>query len=249
MPRLDWTRDQLLIALRLYMRTPFGKLHKTNPEIVELAAKLGRTPSALGMKACNFAALDPNLKQKGLSGASQADRAIWLEFEANPEALANEAELAVARLTQTESIEPDIRIPPGETDVERIVRARRVQSFFRSTVLVTYQSRCAITGLAIPELLVASHIIPWSESVERRADPTNGLCLNALFDKAFDRGLIAIDDRFRVMVSPRLTDRAAKADLHCSLLEIEGRQLSLPKRFVPDLAALAWHRGRVFGTV
>ena len=57
--RPGWTRDPLLIALRLYMRTPFGRLHGRNPEIIHLATKIDRTPSALAMKACNFASLDP----------------------------------------------------------------------------------------------------------------------------------------------------------------------------------------------
>src|SRR5688572_29977478 len=89
--RLGWTRDQLLVALRLYMRSPFGRLHGRNPEIIQLAAKIGRTPSALAMKACNFASLDPAFlatRRKGLSGASEADRAVWAEFAANPEQVA-----------------------------------------------------------------------------------------------------------------------------------------------------------------
>jgi putative restriction endonuclease len=74
-----WTRDQQLVALRLYMGTPFGKLHGTNPRIVDLAGRIGRTPGALAMKACNFASLDPEFRKtnrKGLSGASDADRAL-----------------------------------------------------------------------------------------------------------------------------------------------------------------------------
>jgi hypothetical protein len=69
-----WTRDQLLIALRLYMRTPFGRLHGRNPQIIELSDKIGRTPNALAMKACNFASLDPAFRasnRKGLSGAKR----------------------------------------------------------------------------------------------------------------------------------------------------------------------------------
>jgi hypothetical protein len=59
MPRSnDWTRDQLLIALRLYIRLPFGRLHGKNPEIVHVARAIGRTSGALAMKACNFASLD-----------------------------------------------------------------------------------------------------------------------------------------------------------------------------------------------
>src|SRR5687768_16439398 len=93
--RIGWTRDQQLIALRLYMRTPFGKLHGRNPDIIELAERIGRTANALAMKACNFASLDPLFRQtnrKGLSGASESDRAIWSEFAGNAEQIAAEAE-------------------------------------------------------------------------------------------------------------------------------------------------------------
>src|SRR5688572_19292226 len=95
--RNEWTRDQLLLALRLYMRTPFGRLHGKNPDIIALANKIGRTPDALAMKACNFASIDPKLNRAGLQGSSRADRAIWAEFENNPTKLAIEAEAAAER--------------------------------------------------------------------------------------------------------------------------------------------------------
>ena len=100
-PRRNWTRDETLIAFRLYCRTPFGKLHQTNPEIIDLSERLGRTPSAVGMKACNFASLDPKQRQRGirpLSNTSTLDEQLWAEFQANPEAIAAEAEAAYERL-------------------------------------------------------------------------------------------------------------------------------------------------------
>jgi putative restriction endonuclease len=249
--RLGWTRDQLLIALRLYLRSTFGRLHGRNPEIVQLAGRIGRTPSALAMKACNFAGLDPVFlasNRRGLSGASDADRALWREFAENAEQVAAEAEDAFARLepdaaaAELESVRP----PAGETDVLRVIRARRVQAFFRAAVLVSYESSCAVTGLAVPELLVASHIIPWGTSVERRADPTNGICLSALFDRAFDRGLMTLDADLRVVVAPTLLKAAGAANLDCSIREAHGRHIRLPARLPPDVAALAHHRERVF---
>jgi len=250
--RIAWTRDQQLIALRLYVRTPFGKLHGRNPQIIALAARIGRSPAALAMKACNFASLDPDFrktKRKGLSGASDSDRALWAEFAGNSERLAAEAEDAFARVDPAGAAqdEAEVRIPAGETDALRIVRARRVQGFFRAAVIASYELRCAISGLALPELLVASHIIPWSESVERRADPRNGICLSALFDRAFDRCLITFDTDLRVVVSRRLKDAAAAADLSCSLQEAEGRRLTLPQRFMPAPDALDHHRHRFQG--
>lgn len=245
-----WTRPQLLIALRLYMRTPFGRLYGTNPEIVALAERIGRTSNALAMKACNFANLDPEQQARGLSATSQADRALWQEFTANPEQIAAEAEAAFAALDPAapapEPDDPLLQPPTGETETPRLIRARRVQSFFRAAVLTSYGHRCAISGIALPELLVASHIIPWSASVERRADPTNGLCLNALFDRAFDRGLITIDADHRVVVSKRLADGLTDADLSCSLSEVHGEELKLPDRFHPDRDALAYHRTSIF---
>jgi predicted restriction endonuclease len=126
------------------------------------------------------------------------------------------------------------------------VRVRRVQGFFRAAVLTSYNHRCALTGLDLPELLTASHIIPWSESVERRADPRNGICLNSLFDRAFDRGLFTFDDDLRVVVSPRLRQATSNARLPCSLDDLEGSRLKLPDRFPPDREAVRYHREMVF---
>jgi putative restriction endonuclease len=63
-PRRNWLRSETLIAFGLYCRTPFGELHQSNPAIVELSGRLGRTPSAVGMKACNFASLDPRQRER-----------------------------------------------------------------------------------------------------------------------------------------------------------------------------------------
>ena len=252
MARQDlWTRTQLLIALRLYMRLPFGRLHATNPEILELAAQIGRTPGALAMKACNFASLDPTFRatnRAGLSGASNADRALWKEFSDNTEKVAAETEELFAEMNPTRaSFELEsIRPPAGESDRLQVIRARRVQSFFRSAVLTSYGNRCAVTGLGTTELLVASHIIPWSTSVERRADPRNGICLSALFDRAFDRGLMTLDESFQIVVSKKLLKDATAADLSNSITEAQGRRIRLPRRFVPDDAALEHHRSVTF---
>ena len=249
--RVGWTREQQLIAVRLYMRLPFGRLHGRIPEIISLADKIGRTANALAMKACNFASLDPAFRRSnrtGLSGASESDRALWTEFADDAERVAADAEAAFSRLDPAQAArdEAEVRIPEGETEVERVVRARRVQSFFRAAVITSYQHRCAISGLALPELLVASHIIPWCDSIERRADPTNGLCLNALFDRAFDRGLITIDADLRVVVSNRLGEAVGTAALSCSLLEAKGRRLLVPERFPPAANALLHHREHVY---
>lgn len=256
MPRADiWTPQQQLVALRLYCRLPFGRLHRLNPLIIDAATRIGRTASAVCKKACNFASLDPEQQRRGIRGlgnCSQADRELWARFEADPEAVAAEIEQAWAALAgepaPSAAPTPDEAgiVIPTETEREQIVRVRRVQRFFRETVLVSYENRCALSGIAVPELLNASHIIPWAQDVKRRADPRNGLCLNALYDRAFDRGLISFDDDLRVLVSPALRSADAPRLQREALIGLEGRELRGPVRFMPDREALAWHRSTMF---
>jgi predicted restriction endonuclease len=249
--RAHWSPDELLVAFRLYCRTPFGRLHQHNPEIVRLSRALGRTPSALAMKACNFASLDPAQrarKIKALENVSRADRELWERFGDHPEQVAFEAEAAYASLTGQEAppLETELQPPQGPSETQRSVRARRVQSFFRDAVLVSYNNCCALSDIAVPDLLNASHIVPWKTSVERRADPCNGIALNALYDRAFDRGLITFDESLRVVLSRRLGNGGAPGLHREALLSLHGRKLRLPSRFAPDPDAIAYHREHVF---
>ena len=244
----NWKEDELLLALHLYCRLPFGKLHQSNPDVIQLAQVIGRTPSAVAMKACNFASLDPALSQKGLAGASKADRALWDAFMNDSTAIAEQAEALYENKIEVEINKGVIKpsFPGGTTETIREVKVRRVQRFFRQAVMQSYDYRCAISGLAMPELLVASHIIPWAANEQRRADPTNGIALNALYDKAFDKGLITFDEDLRVTLSGRLKENMDGFLFSSSLLSIEGTSLKTPEKFLPDNAALTYHRENIF---
>ncbi|NLZ04709.1 MAG: HNH endonuclease [Phycisphaerae bacterium] len=271
--RREWSDAELLVTFRLYCRTAFGRLHQHNPEIIRLAELIGRTSSAVAMKACNFASLDPQQQVRGikaLGNVSRADRELWEAFRNDSEAVAQEAEAAYATLigkdvedhipelgcTEMDAartlsaakrkVVDEFKMPDGTTERDAVVKTRRVQSFFRATVLASYDGRCALTGLAIPELLNASHIIPWSVDEKRRADPCNGICLNAFHDRVFDRGLISFDENLCVIVSP-IVGELGECDIHRQqLLGISGRLLRVPERFQPDTAALDYHRKNVF---
>ena len=250
----SWTHDELLVGFNMYCRIPFGKIHRTNPEIVALAKILNRTPSSLAMKLVNFASLDPTHKARNVSGlthASRADMQIWNEFNSNWENLAYESQHALKRLglsraKETEGWQYDLQLAGKETETSRISRVRLVQSFFRDSVLANYEYRCAFCSLQLADLLVASHIIPWSRNVERRADPRNGISLCAIHDKAFDRGYLSLDDDFTVLVSSKAKIKAPSKLHVTALLEIEGQNMTLPSRFVPDLLSLAYHRQNIF---
>lgn len=253
MPTRNWTREELLAAFYLYCHTAFGKLHKGNPDIIQLAGRLGRTPSSVAMKLVNFASLDP-LQQarniKGLSNASQSDQALWENFNNDPESIAYESTEVFKSISDKEHKEDvadsALILPSGPTDKRAMTRVRLVQGFFRSAVLVSYDYQCAICNLALVELLTASHIVPWSHDVTRRADPRNGLCLCALHDRAFDHGMLTFDESYRVCVSSKLKKKSSNRMQQVAFVDCDGIKMTMPKRFAPDPVSIAYHRERIF---
>lgn len=249
--RANWTREEHIVAFNLYCRIPFGRMHKGNPEIIELANLLNRTPSSVAMKLSNFARHDPAEQSrgiKGLRGGSNLEAEIWKEFHENWEQLAFESELVKERITQQQRPDtlPLPQVPDAPTEALRETRIRLVQGFFRETVLLSYESRCAVCQISERRLLNASHIIPWQANEKRRADPSNGLALCALHDRAFDQGLISFDASLCLLVSPQLKTKVAVPLHRTAFLDLEGKSLSKPFRFAPDQAALEYHRLKIF---
>lgn len=247
MERRGWRREELLKALQLYLLTPFGRIHARNPQVRELAIELGRTASAVALKMVNFASLDPTLSQRGMANASRLDREVWDEFFADMS-----ASLAVSDPTEVRTAFAEAQRPfatqvmkfPEGIDVVRSVKTRVNQDFFRRLVLASYNNRCALTGIEAPELLVASHIVPWSKNKDVRTTPHNGICLNSLHDRAFDEGYLTFTDNFEVVYSNDLPTVARAA-----LESFGSKQLRLPSRFVPDRSLIEFHRNYIFHAV
>ena len=251
MKTTNWTREQALACFNLYCRIPFGKLHSRNPEIVEFAKIIGRSPSAVAMKLVNFASFDPAHKKrnvKGLANASSLDRAIWEEFEAAPNRIAEQSEEAFNGfgISLPEPISKEPRLPEGPTEKPLTRPMRLVQSFFRRSVLASYGYKCSFCGLELRSMLNASHIIPWNISVELRADPRNGFSLCVLHDRAFDRGLMSVDADSRLLISNSLKKKNPSPLHRVGFLELEGERINLPGRFLPDEKCLEYHRTTVF---
>lgn len=127
------------------------------------------------------------------------------------------------------------------TEAERLVVRRVGQDVFRGALMDYWGGRCAVTGLAVPALLRASHIKPWAdcESDAERLDVFNGLLLAAHLDAAFDAGLITVTDDGALSSSPMLPAEA------CDLLGLD-RQLKVSRLHQRHRHYLAWHRREVF---
>lgn len=242
------------MAFGLYCQMPFGKLHSRNPNIIKYAEQIGRTPSALAMKLTNIASLDPAITstgRRGLSGASSADKRMWEEMQSDWESFVLESEAEMAKLFQengdSDSLEPCDLNDEDYTGQNKEIKAtaRIGQSFFRRAVLSAYNYKCCITGLSEPKLLVASHIVPWRSDAPNRLNPKNGLSLSMLHDKAFDLGIITINDNMTIRVSDienSLHDNFFQTAIKC----YENKQITLPEKFAPLQEFLAYHRDHIF---
>ena len=257
--RVPWSHDELVIACGLYFTLPFGQMHSRNPKIVEVAKMLGRTPSSLAMKLVNFASLDPAHQARGVKGLarhSRSDEQVWNEFHDNWDQMAvlSETKLRNLETVHAPAVPGASDVEPGyvacdvPTETTATVRVRTMQSFFRKVVLAAYNSRCCVTGNPVEDLLVASHILPWSDFPQQRLNPKNGLCLAAHFDRAFDRRLIAFDGEMRLVLSPVLRRYLPNAAIESEFVQREGQRLTCPDRFLPEADFLAYHRDRMFRT-
>ncbi|WP_055077163.1 HNH endonuclease [Pseudanabaena sp. 'Roaring Creek'] len=266
--RKPWTRDELIIAMNLYCKLPFGKLDRKTPIIIEIAKKIGRTPSSLAMKLVNFASLDPVHQArgiKGLSGASKADLSIWEEFTANWEHLGTESEEHFQELVGSEFSQINQSLVKQKTEISKLnsitnspnqiievteiqvtTKIRIGQKFFRQMVLSSYGNRCCVTGNPIPTLLIASHIIPWHKQSEHRLNPQNGLCLARTHDVAFDQGLITFDENYKLVLSSYLQEFLPEETLENNFVNYAGKQLRLPEKFQPNPEFLRFHRETIF---
>lgn len=246
-----WTREELILALDLYYRLPFGRLNRSTPEVIELANLIGRTNNSVALRLVNFAACDPviiNSGRTGMPGGLSICKPIWDEYNGRKEELFYDAQQIKATLLNS-SIEDLVGITENDLvgkDKKAFVKQRVNQNAFRSMILNLYEKQCALTGINIPTLLVASHIIPWAVNQQERLNPENGLCLSVLYDKAFDKGFISFDDHYRVILAEKLKFYQAEPYYGKHFASIEGQTIALPEYHRPNKEFLEWHRDCIF---
>lgn len=248
----NWTKEETIIAFNVYCKIPFKNSSKINPIIIKYANIIGRSPSALNMKVGNFGRLDPELRKQGIVGlgnGSKLDEIVWDEFHGNWDELAFESELLIAKF-QNKKIEDIIEFAaidfPIGKEREAIIKQRVNQSFFRSTILSSYNLKCCITGLSITDFLVASHIKPWKADEINRLNPHNGLCLNSIHDKAFDKGFITITPDYKIKVSSYFNDFKKDNAVSDFFMKYENQLILLPDKFLPSKEFLDYHYHQIF---
>lgn len=251
MPKRLWTRDEMILTLALYFQLPFGRLNHTTAEVRDLAKLMNRTENAVALRLVNYAACDPyiiNSGRTGMPGGLSVCMPYWNEFANNKEQLFLEAETIRNRIHK-QTFEQSLNIDDSQLkgkDRMAYIKQRVNQNAFRAMILNNYESRCAITGISVPELLVASHIVPWAVNEKERLNPENGICLSALYDKAFDQGFLSIDKNNKIILAEKLKQYEAEEFYAAHFACLKGQSIRLPEEHLPNPVFLEWHRDCVF---
>jgi putative restriction endonuclease len=247
-----WTKEETILAINLYCKIPFGQMHSRNADVVELANLIDRTPSSVARKLGNLASLDPKLRERGIGGlpnVSKLDKEVWQEYKHNWDHEFFEGEKLLAHKKNTTiatqyNVDLENLPPIVGKEKEQLVKVRLNQSIFRKIVLSNYNYQCCITGIKIPELLVASHILPWSKDKFNQLNPKNGLSLNTLHDKAFDKYLITITEDLKIKISSNFYKHQDIVSIRQNFIDFDGKQIIIPTKFDPDADFLKYHNDK-----
>lgn len=250
-PSRLWTQEEMILALDLYFKLPFGRLNHTTPEVIQLAQLIGRTPSSVAYRLSNYASCDPyiiNSGRKGLEGGRDKCLPFWNDYaqrKGDLFILAAKLRAKLQKMTIEQSLSIDEKNFLG-LERETLIKQRVNQSAFRTMVLGNYNHTCAVTGIDIPQLLIASHIVPWADNPEQRLNPENGICLSPLYDKAFDKGFISINTDYRIVLSDELKLHYDQQYYEKHFAVVENQKIILPEEHRPDKSFLEYHLQNIF---
>ena len=248
-----WTSRETLMAFVLYWALPTKDIRATNSDVSTLANVIGRSPGAVKAKLGNISSHDEQRVSEGKVGlphSASAETEIWDRYKAEGDFLITEGINLLDQAVKSQGVtsaSPSfvaISLPEG-TERLTTVLVRVNQQYFRNTLLENYEHRCCVTGLKVDQLLVASHIKPWSDAdpASERLAADNGLLLNAFHDKAFDKGLMTIDYDCRI----RISSKVKKDDVTRRwLFDYEGESIKMPRRCRPRREFIEYYNDVVF---
>jgi putative restriction endonuclease len=261
MDRRIWSRDEFILVMNLYTKIRYGQFNARNAEVIRLAKLLNRTPGAVAYKLVHFSGLDPYHKKRGLQGlANPGNHAIEIynEFRNNWDEMLFESEVllttyenktleeAFLKPEEVGTLNIDILSSKQGIDVQRLIKTRINQTLFRKVIINNYSNTCAVCGLNIESLLVASHIIKWSDNQIQRLNPENGICLCSIHDKAFEIGFIGIRNDYKIILSTELSKIKDIETFNGLFKRHENKSIILPDKFYPNLSFLEQHMDSVF---
>ncbi|EAQ50869.1 HNH endonuclease [Leeuwenhoekiella blandensis] len=252
MGRRLWTREEFMLVMNLYTKIRYGQFNNRNSEVIKLAELIGKTPGAVAYKLVHLSSQDPYHQNRGIKGLANPGKnaiEIYKEFQDNWDEMLYQSEVLLAKYKNKtieqeysgwEDADLDILKSKKGLDKERWVKTRVNQSLFRKITLNNYSNSCAICGLNIDGLLVASHILKWSENQNERLNPENGLCLSSIHDKAFELGYIGITGDYIIKISEELATVSEETYV-AMFSRHQNQKIIMPDKFYPNPTFLDSH--------
>lgn len=251
-----WSREEFMLVMNLYTKLRYGQFNYKNAEVIRLAKLIGKTPGAVAFKLVHLSRQDPEHKDRvrGLANSGKNAIEMYNEFTSDWDNMLYQSEVLLAKYqnkgveeivldrNELKRIENDLLDKKEGKDIERIIKARVNQELFRKVVINNYSNSCAICRIDIPSLLVASHILKWSENMTHRLNPENGLCLCSIHDRAFELGYIAIDTNYTILICDELKKIREKETYSSFFGRHENQSIDLPDKFYPNVSFLESHR-------
>jgi len=244
---------------------------RQHPAVVAAARATGRTDGAVVYKVMNLRSIQTD-GSRGFAHGAAVDRWVVSAFGSDLDGLLTAAVLVARAVPGAADVIRGLDSPPAlasltgdhlhwvvdpsATERDAVVTARRGQGMFRARVMANYLHSCAFCGLRsrLPAqnsyLLVASHILPWAEATSHdRLDPTNGLALCAIHDRAFEWGFLSLDEDLRVVVSAGAREHYEPEErVRAEIVDLGGRAIvTTSKHFArPGGRYLEHHRQNIF---
>lgn len=247
----EWTEEETVLALYGYRLIPLDKQDASNPEIQKLSKLINHTPESIINKMSVLASLDSQLHKTSSPSATVQDKEICSKYPDDNVQLFSDTKKIFQRIKKTRI--PDVypkmlsEISTKDTEQTVEVHARKHQSQFRTLILSIYDYKCCITGLRSRALLEASHIVGWSDYKEHRLKGSNGLCINSLFHKAYDRNLVSVTPDYIFKVDRDLIEYEDPFVLEM-FMHYHNKKIYLPdERYRPDKKLLAIHHQKFNG--
>lgn len=101
---------------------------------------------------------------------------------------------------------------PDETERKGLVTSRVGQGYYRQQIIEQWEGKCPVSGVTITPLLIASHIVPWSQSNdEEKLDVNNGILLSPNVDALFDKHLISFENDGSILISDKVSGEDREA--------------------------------------
>lgn len=243
-----WSRNELMLVMNLYTKLRYGQFNYKNSEVIKLASLIDKTPGAVAFKLVHLSRQDPKHKErvKGLANPGKNAIEMYNEFTNNWDEMLYKSEVLLAKYQDRTlednflekediiTIEKDILSGKEGIDIERLVKTRVNQVLFRKVVLNNYSNSCAICGLNLDDLLVASHILKWSEDKSNRLNPENGICLCNIHDRAYELGYLGIQSDYKISLSPLLSQIQELDTYEALFKRHENKSIILPDKFYPN---------------